>query len=134
MSLQRTKSHSKRKKHSSDSWDIEKGTVKAVSPYKIPVDTVKQMAAEIERSGRPLTRKQLDDFFKAGPPEQREMKGMADADIESYVAAVNEPVSFFKARGTKHTNKRRRTNKGRHRRHKKTHKRRHTNKRRYRRH
>ena len=126
MSLRRTTS--KRKKHSSDSWDIEKGTVKAVSPYKIPVDTVKQMAAEIERSGRPLTRKQLDDFFKAGPPEQREMKGMADADIESYVAAVNEPVSFFKARGT------RRTNKGRHRRHKKTHKRRHTNKRRHRRH
>ena len=126
MSLRRTTS--KRKKHSSDSWDIEKGTVKEVSPYKIPVDTVKQMAAEIERSGRPLTRKQLDDFFKAGPPEQREMKGMADADIESYVAAVNEPVSFFKARGTK------RANKGRHRRHKKTHKRRHTNKRRHRRH
>lgn len=123
MSLRRTRSKSKSKNHSSDSWDIEKGTVKAVSPYKIPADTVKQMAAEIERSGRPLTRKQLDDFFKAGPPEQREMKGMADADIESYVAAVNEPVSFFKARGIRRTNKRKHTNKRRHRKH--TNKRRH---------
>ena len=96
-----------------DTWDLEKGpkNITHISYVKkLPPDYIKQQQKDIIKSMKPINTKEIENFFRQGPPEQREQKDMAHEDIESYLHEFNKPMDQF-GRGKKHKSHKRVTRK-----------------------
>jgi hypothetical protein len=118
-------------KKTTNSWDIEKGTVVIVEPLKrTPVDSISVLEKEVMRSLMPIPKDKTSYFFMQGNPLEREQKGMLQEDLASYIHEINDYNKFDlgKAKGIRKRKTKRRHNRKTTRRHNRKTTRRHNRK------